>query len=302
MTLNSDTTRRLAQIRLLLNRAEHDSSQSMPFAMDCVNRLHDATEMFLALAVQVHNKAIPRSFLDYWEQLEPVLQRPLSYKAQMKRFNSLRVNLKHYGNEPSEQDISWSVVTVQAFLADECLSLFGVDLDNVSLSNFVRHERSKELVEQAEVQWGASNETEAFADLAEAFDELLLDYSARKRLTFRNSSFDVTSSLRRYLRDAPFKEWKNEARLMNATVYSIVAIDAKVTMSGVGIDLRRYGRFESLTPYVTPQGNGQRRVQDGKDLKRSQKDFEFCRDFVIASAVRLAEFDYDSSPREAPRQ
>jgi hypothetical protein len=89
MVLIPETARRLAFIRLLVARAEEESRQPPPFSYDSINRFHDAAEMFLALAAQQHHLTIPKDILAYWALFEPVLGRPLGYKAQMQKFNKV---------------------------------------------------------------------------------------------------------------------------------------------------------------------------------------------------------------------
>jgi hypothetical protein len=90
MVLTAETARRLAFIRLLVARAEDASRQPPPFSYDSINRFHDAAEMFLALAAQQHGLSIPKDLLAYWDIFQPVLGRPLGYKAPMQKFNKVR--------------------------------------------------------------------------------------------------------------------------------------------------------------------------------------------------------------------
>lgn len=137
-------------IRLLLGRAEEQTKQSQPFSADSVNRLHDVAEMFLALAAEIHHVGIPKDFMRYWPVLELVLDRPLAYRAQMQKLNKLRVNLKHYGLEPTPDQISEALVTVRGLITDECHALFGLELDEVSISDVVTIEDVRNLLVQAD--------------------------------------------------------------------------------------------------------------------------------------------------------
>lgn len=302
--LTSDVTRRLALIRLLLAKAEQESRLSAPYSTDSINRLHDVAEMFLALAAQQHHRTIPKEFEKYWDVLEPVLGRPLSYRAQMQKFNKLRVNLKHYGVEPALQEIESSRIAVRGLLYDETLALFGLALDKVSLSNFVNCKDSKEFLDSAESRWSNSDHSEAFADLAESFVALIKDYKRRKLVWADRSVFDITTNMRML---SPFfrRVTGKEKQFDEAVIDSLNALDFTVTLVGLGIDMRRYGKFKGLTPNVMHLVNGGRVTHDHPGVVRSSVDFEFCRDFVISTAIHLAEFDYDfdlwSAYREASR-
>jgi hypothetical protein len=68
----------------------------------------------------------------------------------------------------------------------------------------------------------------------------------------------------------------------------------------LGIDYRKYLKFKILTPHVIPVMSGNpvigRRFKD--DEKPSQNDARFCLEFVIESALALADFDYTVGTEE----
>lgn len=285
--------RRLALIRLLHSRAEEQASQSPPFSTDSINRLHDVAEMFLALAAEQHHAAIPRNFTDYWPTLEKVTGRPLAYRAQMQKLNKVRVNLKHYGIEPTTDQIAESVAAVRGLLVDECPALLGIDIEDVSLLDVVTLSAAKALLHHAEQRWDDGDATEAFADLADAFDILVRDYRGRKQVWHGRSVFDSAedmtflTSFHRRVSD------REQARFEDAVIKSLERLDFKVMLVGIGIDMRRYGRFMALTPVITRTLDGTRHLSERPGVRRSDEDFRFCRDFVIATAIHLGEVDYE---------
>ena len=294
--LTPDVTRRLATIRVLLSRAEQESGLSAPFSADSVNRLHDVAEMFLALAVQFHNEAIPRDFAGYWDVLAKPLNRPLAYRTAMLRFNKVRVNLKHFGAEPHEAEIKAALAVVRGLLEDECPALFGIELEEVSLANFVSDERALDHLNSAERLWAEGDSLEAFAQLSEAFKRVIDDYTERKRtgrgqrsIFESGADFTFMSAFFRRVQDS------KQAKFEDGLVDTVRALDRKVLLIGFGVDMRRFGRFEVLVPSVNYYANGSRRVYEKYPSPpvRSSVDFAFCRDFVIATAIHLAEFDYE---------
>ena len=291
--LAPDTMRRLALIRLLLSRAEEEAGFAPPFSSDSINRLHDVAEMFLALAAQQHHARIPRNFMDYWEALEPALGRPLTYRAQMEKFNKVRVNLKHYGVEPHPAEVQSAVTVICGLVTDECPALFGVQLDEVSLAEYVRDAEARRLLESAESRWQAADQAEAFADLADAFGRVIRDYTERKQVWARRSVFDTTQDLTFLTPFFRLVDDREQSRFEEAVVESLEALDFRLLIVGLGVDLRRYGKFSSLTPNIFRTMNGKRHVQDREGIRRDQADYEFCRNFVVTTALHLAEFDYD---------
>jgi hypothetical protein len=288
-----DVVRRLAFIRVLLARAQEDAAKAAPYSFDSINRLHDAAEMFLALAVQQHHLSIPRDFAQYWDVLAPALGRPLAYRAQMQRFNKVRVNLKHYGVEPAPGEIMSAGVSVRGLLQDECYALFGVELDEVSLTSFVTCEPARRLLESAEARWTAGGSPEAFTDLAEAFDLLIRDYERRKMVGSSRSVFDSAADMR-FLTGFFRRLEGKEREFADKVIKSLQALDSTVMLVGLGVDFRRYGKFRALTPAVSNSLSGRRVVHERSNMpSRGEADFEFCRDFVVGTAIHLGDFDYD---------
>lgn len=294
--IDADGVRRLSMIRLLLSRAERESRLSSPFSADSVNRMHDAVEMFLALAVQHHHGRLPRQFMDYWDELEKAIGRPLAYRAQMQRFNKLRVNLKHYGIQPHPDEIRSAVASARGLIEDECSDLLGISLEDASVAHLVPDDEVRTLLDSAEVLWAGGDGTAAFADVAEAFDRAVRNYSSRKSTGF-NSILRAAEGI------SASKPWRSFGETDRATrelerwqdevTKAIDKLDFRLMLIGLGVDLRRYGRFEGLTPSISYSIGGSRHVTERPGLSWDTDDFEFCRDFVIATALHLAEFDYD---------
>ena len=320
--VTADTGRRLALIRLLLGRAEEDSRQAAPFSADSINRLHDVAEMFLVLAAEVNDADVkPKAdFMSYWPALSKKLDSPLAYKVQMTKVNQARVGLKHHGIVPTPDVIADCRTAVRGLIQDETPRLFGVELDSVSLAAFIVPPDARTSVIAAETKWkqqkDAMGVSEAFADLAQAFGDLIEDYSSRKLTTSGRSVFKVM--------DDPPSLWSSQTRLRashasgdtsaNAVLKALEpfagevaaalqALEAMTLIIGLGVDVRRYGRFKLLTPDIVRMPGGRRRYVDrDSDPVRTEEDFKFCRDFVISTALHLAEFDFDRDLWRARRE
>lgn len=286
-----DTVRRLAYIRLLLARAIEESRLSAPYSFDSVNRLHDVAEMFLALATQKYELKVPKEFIGYWPLLEGALGRPLGYRVQAERFNKVRVAWKHYGAEPAVAEIEAARTTIAALLEGETKALFGIELADVSLTNFVKPGTARDLVANAEKLWMSTEEQNAFGDLAEAFDVMISDYIERRQVGHASSLLSATPD---YTFAKPRGLEHELSRLFDELVDGIKAVDTTAVMIGVGIDLRRLSRFRSLTPRVTRYAMGHRGTHEpARRTARSDEEFNRCRDFIIDTAITLAAFDFE---------
>lgn len=281
-----DTVRRLAFIRLLLQSAEEASRQAPPFSTDSINRFHDVAEMFLALAVEVHSGRIPDAgFMAYWNEIEQLTTRPLGYRAAMQRVNKTRVNLKHYGIQPAATEVDHCASTVRNLLIDSCQDLFDIELESISLAMFVKSDTGMRCLEAAERHWADDEKAEAFADLREAFDEIVGGYIKTKKHRRRSP---LANDRRYRIPDAA------ERRYRDAVRDDLDDLGYRQTLIDLGVDLRRAARFNTLTPQVSSMTAGnQRSYRVPSNWDPSEDDYLFCRDFVIATSLRLSEFDND---------
>lgn len=294
-TLTPAVAKRLALIRLLLDGAEEASGLEAPFDADSVNRLHDVAEMFLALAVQQHNGTIPGQFIGYWTELKNLTGQAPGYRAAMERVNKTRVSLKHYGIQPHKEEVEHAATAVRNLLADETPRLFGVNLDDVSLAAFVTSDVGARAIQMAEEHWAEGKAEEAFADLAEAFAAVISDYQEDKVGLDDQSVFDSMGTFRLHSRTTRRRQGLNSAQAQweEGIEDLLEALDRKLMLVGFGIDLRRYARFDALTPVVRWPAQSVTRVYTiPAGWRRTDEEYVFCRDFVISAAIRLAEFDF----------
>lgn len=297
--LDYDTARRLAYIRVLIGRAEEESRQAPPLSFDSISRAHDAVEAFLALAAQQLDEPIQHQFNNYWTVLTPK-DRPLSYQARMQKFNKVRVNWKHYGAEPSPAEVKQLVQVARALIEDECPAIFGVELHSVNLSEVIAFPEVRAWLDSAQHLWENGQRFAALADLREAFDVLIDDYRKRKSVAYDRDVFAAVTD-RRGLRPWP-RETMNRKR-DEAVAEAIDRLDQRMVMIGLGIDLRRYGRFSRLAPRTSRTIGGRRTMHTfDSDPEPSNEDFRFCRDFVFSSALYLQSFDYDLEDPQSLRE
>jgi hypothetical protein len=74
---------------------------------------------------------------------------------------------------------------------------------------------------------------------------------------------------------------------------SIQALQGAVRILSLGLDYRRYSKFDWLTPRVHWMIDGSVKVTAPPHPPVSEEDCRFCFDFVIEAAMRLQEFDYE---------
>ncbi|WP_319542337.1 hypothetical protein [uncultured Pseudodesulfovibrio sp.] len=292
--------RRLAFIKYLLGVATSQSLQPEPLCSSAILSFHDSIELFLhlcaeELGVNVNNA----SFLDYWEKLNPKLLKrnkpELTQKESMRRLNKSRVALKHHGTLPALLDIESYRVIANTFFDEGCRTVFGINADDISLIELVTNERSKKYLKNAVTRFEEGDSFETLSNLAIAFDVLIHDYenSKNEQRSFQSPFFfgeSMTFESSFFLGIDEFGSSKL-GNFVDKVKNSIEAMQGAVKILSFGIDYKRYARFNMIVPNVTWTIDGTPHVYVNKE-KISEEEFNYAYNFIIESALKLQEFDY----------
>lgn len=303
MSLDQTTVRRLAFIKYLYQSAISQSKAPPPLNCASILTMHDAVELFLQLASEHLNVgAASLGFMDYWDILNKKLDpNQLEQKESMRRLNKARVALKHHGTFPSNLDVESFRASTTSFFHSNTQIVFDVTLDEVSLIEFVSPASSRQKLKDALDNINNDEILVALEKIAIAFMEMLVDYEDRKGARFHRSPFFfgremtfLSSFFMGLKRGSLSRQERKLSDFIDNVKESIEAMQEAIKMLALGIDYRKYSLFKQLTPNV-------RRVLSGdwvvdrmfkENEMPSHEDAKFCIDFVIESALALAEFDY----------
>ncbi|MCR5554054.1 MAG: hypothetical protein K6F29_00790 [Bacteroidales bacterium] len=289
------TTRRLAVIKQLYLHGLNQSYEVEPMNGFSILSFHDSVEMFMKLCAEQRNIKINRdvNFGDYFTKL-PELQ----CSATMTSLNSKRINLKHYGTLPSKLDIEISRANVTDFFDLNTPVFFGVQFSDISLISLIKYKSVREYMEKALSDFSANNFKESISNSQIAFKELLWSYEKENTIDFesifgKSCDFSFLSSFHLQLGLG-----RNLDNFVDNVAKSIPLLEERLNIIGLGIDYIHFRKFKLLSPYIQmwPSNNGNNRYQVFVDEERdkricSQKNAQFCLDFVIDSALKLQRFD-----------
>jgi hypothetical protein len=312
-TVDPSIVRRLMFIRLIYQQGVSQAQQPEPLSMTSVLSFHDSVELFLVLAAEHLGAQVPAhtQFMDYWPRLAPLSPSnkngipngvTLSEKTAMDRLNRLRNGFKHAGTLPGVHAVEQARVEVEAFFADNTPLVFGpeVDFAGLDMTDVVIQAEVRGKLRAAGASAGQGDYKKGLGELAEAFALLLDDYMRRKRVDHRRSVYDfgppvgaIESTLpfaEQHLREVLGREFADHYTRLTDAAYEM---QRNMQVIALGLDYRRYARFVLVTPEVTRHGQGPWQVYAPEWLPYTSEDYEFCREFVISSALRLAEIDFD---------
>jgi hypothetical protein len=288
-------TRRLALVRYLHSIAVQQSQRPEPLGLVSILMFHDAVELYLQLASEQSNVSKPGlGFMEYWTLLEPEISQELAEKESMRRLNKARVDFKHYGILPSRLEIEGFRASVNNFLETMTPILFGIEFTSITMVNLVQcAEARASFIESTKLSEQGKYE-EALDKIAVSFVQLIDDYENRKRTTFGASpfsfgeSFDFLNSFFMGIKGGDF------ARFVDKVGDSIEALQDAVRLLSLGLDYRRFAKFRLSTPPVRKiVGGGYTIGRIAREKPATNDECGFCYDFVIESALRLQEFDFE---------
>jgi hypothetical protein len=161
----------------------------------------------------------------------------------------------------------------------------------------VHPEEARRRIDQAKQYQSEGKFDEAAHELAVAFEIMFNDYEARKRDSFHRSPYYFGPSLtfaNLDIRALGELGGSSAGRSLENVVEVVKAMQGALRVMAIGLDFRRYARFKSFVPTVTQTLDGTFHVHDWPNDKRDVETIQVCIDFIIESAIRLSEFDYDA--------
>lgn len=292
MLSNEIVIKRLALIKHLYKAGVDQSQQPEIIAWSSVLSLHDSIEMFLKLLAEHKDiKSENFNFLDYWTNIST-----LTLKESMRNLNARRVNIKHKGLLPSKSDIEISRVNTTDFFDQNTKTHFGFEFKDISLLTLIKYEEVRIHLENAQKSLETNNTDSCIELTALAFEELINSYEKSKTNFFSNSpyffgkDFTFLSSFH-----IGVKENKKMAEFVDKVKGSLDGIQKAVKVLSLGIDYKRYVKFQLLTPKVTRTVGGKYYSEMIGNKILNNSNCQFCIDFVLDSAIKLQEFDFDIS-------
>jgi hypothetical protein len=229
--------------------------------------------MFLDTAAEALSIPGPqREFKNYWSSFAaanpPVV---LPMQRSMEKLNRARVDLKHHGIRPADDQLEEYVILSQAFVDEACRKCFDMDLTEASMFDLIKDDQVRDLLKTAQAELQHGNLGEAFVTAAKG---LSCGFSAgsRSKLASRFSHFSlqnaVSDPLRRAISDV------------------VTDISQEISLLSLGIDLRRYEKFLTLTPTIHRSANDTFSVIWQQSPNTNKEDAQWCIDFVVDFMLR----------------
>ncbi|MFB7592421.1 hypothetical protein [Streptomyces sp. NPDC056169] len=300
--VDEQSVKRLAYIRMLYEQGVAQAKQPMPMGASSLLSLHDAVEMFLVLASDA--LSIPgdqrTDFLGYWKKLKEVA---LSQSLGMRRLNDARNGLKHAGAIPSAEAVDQALTDTFAFFDDNVPRVFGVALWSVDVSYVIPQQTVREWTQKASANFEEGKGGAALALLQLALQHVLGDQrwphgTVLAGLSQRSRSRPGKLAL---LFQMAFGESHSHrvgevTRGMEELEKTVAGLREALQWTVLGGSLHHYARFQSLTPnagfyWSRDESRLEEYLASERVTQRkpTREEFEFCRQFVVTTALRQAD-------------
>lgn len=301
MPIRPSTMERLVFVKHLYETGVDQSQSVHPLNAKSVLTFHDAAELFLYLVSEEKNFSAPYQFMEYWGEVKQHTSIKLGQKSEMKRLNRARTSLKHQGIRPGQSDIDSLRVGIQNFFEENVPKVFGIDFHEIALISLINDDVVSAHLERAQRSLQNGRFDRSACDAALAFDKAL--EASKQRVQMTGGKIGMGPYPLRFGRPVANETFYGSSftgqseDLAEDIEESISSLTNVLTILALGIDYRKYSKFDYLTPIVTRIMSGDRVLQSsGAQPNRynsnvSGEDIQFCIDFVVEAWLQMQNFN-----------
>lgn len=145
-----------------------------------VNLMQDSVELFLLAVGEFLDANITTNtgFDKYFELInKKIAPKELPFRSRLNSLNKLRVNFKHYGIQPAQDEVKQLSIAVREFFEEVSMSIFGNKFAAFSLIDLLKDGEVKELLKEAEKYFDEQNYIECLISCRKAlYSEIEIDY------------------------------------------------------------------------------------------------------------------------------
>jgi hypothetical protein len=289
------TMRRLTIVKYLYEQALEQERKGGPLAGLALLPLHDAVELFLQVAAEAAAEtnsltmtSKQRSdFMEYWTAFSAA-GLPLPYEQRMRRFNTARVEVKHRGLLPIQQQIEEFRSDVTNFLVDATPKVFQLEFDSISLSSLVQSDDVRTALQTAETAAEAGQFDAALEQAAKAFH-----LSLRNHQWFKTPRlFDPTDAARGLRQrgqqlDPSLSDLSGFTRAFQLTAQMGESLGEAITILAYHLDYDGYRYLRTYGPVIHIVGLGGMAADWTQEPTTDRSIVDRCVAFAVDAALRL---------------
>lgn len=305
---------RLAFIRLFAQQGMEQSRLPDPLAASCILTFHDAVELFLILASEHLGITIPdkgQFVARYFDTMHPGKAGPagvdLAGRNGIKRLTVQRNTFKHDASLPAGPTIERARIDTQLFFEENTPKVFDLPFDGIDMVELIPQEPVRDRLRAAATAWAQGDQVNGMGLLGIAFEEVFEQHLVGDDRRGSPLSFGRQLHQDAFLGDkvakaltldkagqyapVPPRLAESVGKHIQELTETVAKMQTALRSSSLGIDYHRLYRFELLTPEISYLADGRREVYSVGPYNPNEEDYEYCQQFVVSVALRVAEMD-----------
>jgi|GEM_PF-2733072 len=296
MVSEENRLKRLSFAKFLVSMGNLNSENVIPFSATAILNYHDAIEFLFDLILEEKGMSSNDfSFMTCFDKINKIIEdsdkTPSSLRGSLEKLKNRRVNLKHKGSFPSENDIQEAKSLTENLFNELCDKIYSLNYEEINLIYLLNDSKTKDYLLQINK---TDDDKDIIKNLSLAFEFLLKNYENTKKTIYMKSPYQflkrkpkTSSDLKLNSKD-PMKKFVDE---LNDNLFSL---EKNLKILAFGINFNQYAKFRSIVPDVIWfLGSREPEVMFRGDETINVNELNFCLNFIIESALRLQQFDFE---------
>lgn len=300
MISKEDRMRRLAFAKYLIETGSINADNVLPYSATALLNFHDALEFLFDIILE-DNGIYPKPGQEFYfmtmfnkcnNELKKKGLEKSSFGASLKKLKDRRGDFKHNSSFPSSQDISEARYIALNLFNEFCLKFYELSYDDIDLVDLLPDSRTKECLLNIK---DCTENIEVIENLALAFAYLLKDFESTKNIPLSRSPYQLTKKRQLRASETGLDEIKPIRDYIETTNDNIEALEENLKIIAFGIDYNKYAQFKFLVPvniYWILSSDEPRCTLRNEPIELDNNQIEFCKNFIIESALKLQQFDF----------
>lgn len=293
-----DRMKRLAFAKYLIEMGTINADNVLPYSAMAILNFHDAIEFLFDLILEDNGSSANNfNFMACFDEINRILKESgkdqSSFRGSLKKLKDRRVILKHKGSFPSQNDISEAKYTTINLFKEFCLKFYNLNYEDIDLVELLEDSRTKDCL----LNIRDCEDNNAIADnFALAFAYLLKDFENSKIINVYESPYQFTKNMSLGSTGGLLDEFDFLKDFIDTTNQNIESLDYNLKIIALGIDYNKYAKFKFLIPADirwAMSNDDPMIIFRYKPVKLNDNQIEFCKNFIIESALKLKQFDFE---------
>lgn len=258
-----------------------------------VSGFQDAVEIVLRAACEwvhapVHEHSQFNTLMDKIEEAKGIR---LTHRSALNQLNKARVNFKHSGLAPRDEDAWKFSRDLSGFFPQFLYDFLGLDFDSLSLTSLVKHKRTRNWLDRSDALLGAGDLYGSVRASAIAL-RVFMSVHGRQKKIGGLSGITMHARLNGVGVERNFLQFAEE---LNNRLSEVMD---ELSLVGGGVQYDEYRRFMDLTPNVSLSIAGTLHVDETTYAPAFEQAL-FCNSFAKKLVLKFQEH-YRKSRRVAP--